>query len=295
MFAKNVSEGIRFRSCAKAALAASPIGVKNSFRLFLPQRLRLRSGFTLVELLVVIAIIGILIGMLLPAIQMVREAAKRTACQNHLKQIGIGCLNYESSYGTFPVGGIEWRPGNDLSKRQLAWSAFLLPYIEQQNVYDQLDLTTAFDSTQNQIGAAAIIETYICPSGRRGKQLVQARGPSDYGGIFGERINSPNNPPKGIMIYDRAISIAEVLDGTSNTLIIAEDTGWGDGQWINGRNLFDQAFAINAAPAFENDIRSDHPGGANTVRADGSVGFLDEQMDLYPLGAICTRAGGEVF
>ncbi len=255
----------------------------------------LRRAFTLVELLVVIAIIGILIGMLLPAVQMVREAARRVACQNHLKQIGLACLNHESSSGTFPVGAIEWRPSGDTSKRQLAWSAFLLPYIEQQNVYQQLNLGTAFDSVQNQAGAAAVIETYICPSGRRGTELVEGRGPCDYGGIFGERINSPNNPPKGIMIYDRAISIAEVFDGTSNTLLVAEDPVWGDGQWINGRNVFDQAFAINAAPAFENDIRSDHPGGASGVRADGSVSFLDEQMDLYPLGAICTRAGGEVF
>jgi prepilin-type processing-associated H-X9-DG protein len=87
--------------------------------------------------------------------------------------------------------------------------------------------------------------------------------------------------------------LAEVTDGTSQTLILAEDTAWPDGQWINGRNIFDQAFAINAAPAFENDIRSDHPGGANGLLVDGAVRFLAESTDLDVLAAICTRAGGE--
>lgn len=95
------------------------------------------------------------------------------------------------------------------------------------------------------------------------------------------------------MIYDTAFSIRDVKDGLSNTLIVAEDTGWPDGQWINGRNLFDQAFPINAAPDFENDIRSDHPGGANVCFADGHIEFLNQEMDLLVLAAICTRAGGE--
>ncbi len=73
------------------------------------------------------------------------------------------------------------------------------------------------------------------------------------------------------MLYDRAIAIAEITDGTSNTLIIAEDGEFADGQWINARNVFDQAYAINRAPAFENDIRSKHPGGANGLFCDGSA------------------------
>ena len=76
-------------------------------------------------------------------------------------------------------------------------------------------------------------------------------------------------------------------------LIVSEDPGSRDGQWINGRNLFDQAFAINAAPFFENDIRSQHPNGAVGAFCDGSVHFLDQSMDLAVLAAICSRAGGE--
>lgn len=253
------------------------------------------DGFTLVELLVVIAIIGVLIAMLLPAVQQVREAARRTVCFNHLKQISLGLHSYHNAHESFPAGAIEWRLGGNSALRQLAWSAFLLPFVEQQNVYQRLDLSTPFDSAQNADAAATILDVYLCPTGLRGAELVSGRGPTDYGGIFGERINSPNNPPKGILIHDTMIRIADVLDGTSNTLIVAEDTAWGDGQWINGRNVFDQAFAINAAPKFENDIRSDHPGGANAARADGSVSFLPESTELFVLGAICSRADGEVF
>jgi prepilin-type N-terminal cleavage/methylation domain-containing protein/prepilin-type processing-associated H-X9-DG protein len=251
------------------------------------------KGFTLVELLVVIAIIGLLVGLLLPAVQMVREAARRVTCANNLHQIALGLHSYHASHEEFPVGAIEWRLRPDPTKRQLAWSAFLLPYVEQKNVSDQLDLNFAFDSSRNSIAAATIIPVFICPSGQRGSQLSSGRGPCDYGGIYGERISSPNNPPKGTMLLDVAVAIRDVTDGTSNTLIVGEDSGWSDGQWINGRNIFDQAFPINDAPGFENDLRSEHPSGVNVSWCDGHVSFLPETMDLKVLAAICTRRGGE--
>ena len=260
-----------------------------------PRTLQYRyAGFTLVELLVVIAIIGILISMLLPAVQQVREAARRITCGNNIRQIGLALQNYHSSKMEFPPGGIEFRSFSNPAAKQLAWSAFLLPFIEQQNVHQQIDFSEPFDSSINATAAAHVISTYVCPSSNRGTDLSEGRGPSDYGGIFGERINSPNNPPKGLMVYDTTYSFRDVRDGSSNTLIVAEDSDFSDGQWINGRNIFDQAFAINQAPDFENDIRSRHPGGANGVFADGHVQFLSEDMDLFLLGGICTRDGGEV-
>jgi prepilin-type N-terminal cleavage/methylation domain-containing protein len=251
------------------------------------------TGFTLVELLTVIAVIGVLLSFALPAVNSAREASRRAACANNLHQIGLALQTHHEHRGTFPAGGIEWRPAGDRRQRQLSWTVFLLPFLEEQAVYDQLDLRQAFDSPANAAAASQVLPVFVCPSSPRGTTRVEGRGPCDYGGIFGERIQGPNNPPKGSMIYDRAFSAADLRDGLSNTLIVAEDTGWPDGQWINGRNIFDQAYAINAAPPFENDIRSQHPGGALAVLADSSVRFLAESLDVKVLGALCTRAGRE--
>ncbi len=253
-----------------------------------------RPAFSLVELLVVLAIIAVLISWLLPAIGAARAGARRTVCRNNLRQIGVGLQSYHASHDAFPPGGIEWRPAGNTEQRQLAWSAFLLPFVDEQPLYAALNLDTPFDSPENAAASAKILPLYVCPSSIRGARLVTGRGPCDYGGIFGERITSPNNPPKGTMIYDQAISMRQIEDGTSNTLIVAEDSRFADGQWINGRNVFDQAFAINAAPSWENDIRSEHFGGALAARADGSVVFLADSLELNLLAAFCTRAGHEV-
>ena len=253
-----------------------------------------RRGFSLVELLVVIAILGILMGLLLPAVQRSREAAHRGQCLANLRQMGIALHAYHGVSGVFPPGGIEWRPaGSTRGERQLAWSVFLLPFLEQKNLYDTLDLRTPFDSLANRAGAATVLAVYLCPSVPRDASRVDGRGACDYGGIYGERISGPNEPPKGTMLYDRAIGLREITDGSSNTLVISEDANWADGQWINGRNIFDQAFAITAAPPFENDIRSLHPGGADGLLADGAARFLSASMELHVLAAICTRTGGE--
>ena len=261
-----------------------------------------RGGFTLVELLVVIAIIGALVGLLLPAVQAAREAARRASCTNNLRQIGLGLHNYHQAMSCFPPGGIEHRlminpkTGKPYGPagRQLAWSLLLLPYVEQQPLYDRIDTGKPFDAPENADAAKTILSLYICPSATNQRELRQGRGPCDYGGIYGERITGPNQPPKGMMLYDQSLTVADVTDGTSGTIIVSEDSGFRDGQWINGLNVFDQAYAINRAPAFENDIRSKHPGGANALMTDGSVHFFKETMDLKILAALCTRAGGEI-
>ena len=254
----------------------------------------LRPAFTLVELLVVIAIVGLLIGLLLPAVQAAREAARRTSCFSNLRQMGIGLHNYHAALGCFPPGGIEPRSPKWPKGRQFAWSLCLLPYVEQEAVYRTINTAKAFDAPENAEGAAKVLAIYLCPSAARSSTLREGRGACDYGGIYGERITSPNNPPKGAMLYDRALQVRDIRDGTSQTLILSEDSKFPDGQWINGRNIFDQAYAINRAPAFENDIRSDHPSGANGLLCDGSARFLSESMSLEILAAICTRAGGEL-
>jgi hypothetical protein len=244
--------------------------------------------------LVALATIGILVSLLFPAMAAVRENGRRVHCHNNLRQIGLSLQMHHEAKGVFPPGGIEWRPRGNTTQRQLAWSVYVLPYLDQARLFDRIDLSRPFDSPANADAAATIVPLFVCPTSTRGPRLVDGRGPCDYGGIYGERITSPNQPPKGLMVYDRRYSIHDVPDGLSNTLIVAEDTAWADGQWINGRNIFDQAFPINAAPPFENDIRSHHPGGANGVLADGGVRFLDDAMDPRILAGLCTRAGGEI-
>ncbi|MFK8112508.1 MAG: DUF1559 domain-containing protein [Rubripirellula sp.] len=262
----------------------------------LVRRNRIRSGFnaafTLVELLVVIAIIGIMIGLLLPAVQAVREAARRMQCQNNLRQIGLALHNYHGAFRKFPPGGIAVRPEVPGGK-QFAWSAFVLPFLDETAVYGKVNFHYAFDHLINVEAAATPIETYLCPSTSRLSPLNRGRGASDYGGIYGERIVSTNDPPRGVMIHDQAIRFRDITDGTARTLMISEDANFPDGQWINAKNLFDQAFSINRAPKFENDIRSMHPQGANGLFADGSVSFLNENIDLELLAALCTRNGDE--
>ena len=134
---------------------------------------------------------------------------------------------------------------------------------------------------------------YVCPSTPQGSSLKSGRGPCQYGGIYGQRITGTDNPPNGVMLYDRAICLAEIRDGASATMMVSEDCMSGDGQWINAANVFDVAYAVNHAPAIENDIKSYHPGGANGLFCDGAVHFLAESLDVQILAAICTRNGGE--
>jgi prepilin-type processing-associated H-X9-DG protein len=213
-------------------------------------------------------------------------------CQNNLHQIGIGLHNYHAAFGKFPPGGMEVRPETPRG-RQFAWSAFLLPYLERSANYQQVNFNYPFDHPINAVVAATTIEVFLCPSTTRITTLNRGRGATDYGGIYGERIVSTNHPPRGVMIHDQPIRFRDILDGTTRTLMVSEDAGFPDGQWINAWNLFDQAFPINRAPSFENDIRSMHPQGANGLFADGSVSFLNENIDLVLLAALCTRNGRE--
>ncbi|EMI57482.1 protein containing DUF1559 [Rhodopirellula sallentina SM41] len=250
------------------------------------------AAFTLVELLVVIAIIGVLVALLLPAVQAAREAMRRASCQNNLHQVGLALHNYHSAFNNFPPGAIEVRPEVSGGK-QFAWSAFVLPYMEQSALAEQIDFNLPFDDPANAEAAGEVVPAYVCPSTPRSEPRIDEMGVTDYGGIFGERIVSTNNPPRGMMIHDRALGFRDMLDGSSHTIVVAEDAEFPDGQWINGRNLFDQAFPINKAPAFENDMRSFHPGGVMVLLGDGATRFVVEQIDLEVLAAYCTRNGHE--
>src|SRR4051812_15826242 len=159
-----------------------PARQKGSASMARPRSVR-PPGFTLIEILVVIAIIGVLVALLLPAVQAAREAARRMQCSANLRQVGIALHGYHDTHDTFPPGAWEWRPLNQPWKRQLAWSALILPYLEQKPLYDSLNLNAPFDSPQNTTAASTVLSVYLCPSARRLQERIEGRGVSDYGGM----------------------------------------------------------------------------------------------------------------
>jgi prepilin-type N-terminal cleavage/methylation domain-containing protein/prepilin-type processing-associated H-X9-DG protein len=307
-------------------------------------RLNRRVGFTLIELLVVIAIIGVLIFLLLPAIQKVREAARRISCQNNLKQMGLGVLNFESSQGGLPPS--RTTQGSPLyNGYQHSWSAALLPYIEQTASFNLYHYDRDWNFPDNQQAIQTYLKLFNCPSTPEQPRVdttISAQ-PScgDYHAVnaikwfvgvncFGYTMNLNTDPddPRlvGAMRKDRLTRVAEITDGTSNTILVAEDAGrptfynsyrdvvppipgkeggWADpngafsidGSNPDGRN--DDMGAIIPGPCPINcsnnsEVYSFHPSGANVGFADGSVHFLSSSIDLCTLAALVTRQGGEV-
>jgi prepilin-type N-terminal cleavage/methylation domain-containing protein/prepilin-type processing-associated H-X9-DG protein len=287
-------------------------------RLSQPPSVRPLRAFTLVELLVVIAIVGILLAMLLPAVQASREAGRRTECANHLRQIGVGLMNYHDICGSLPPGLVDRRTGANPQGKQLSWNVFLLPFIEENSVFELFDLSAGYNRAANRVAAGTIIPTFLCPStaflasDRKGPTTGDVNGNgvwntgddlayTDYGGNFGfSGLDKPYM--NGVLVYERAFAFKQISDGTSHTLVVLEDTGRGaayDGQWANGENIFDTSGPINdrTLPDYrwaDNEIWSDHPQGVNSLYCDGSARFTDEQMDLETLAALCTRAGEEI-
>lgn len=273
---------------------------------------RFPVGFALVELLVVLAIIGTLSGLLLTAVSSVREAARRTQCSNNLKQATLGACAYQASRRTFPPGADAIPNGVALpAGTQHAWSSFILPHIEEQSIASTIDYKAYWNAPgRNAAAADLVIPTYVCPSG-----AAFFPGKQDYGGIHGthivpsgQQLPAPNPSSNGIMVTAITagrwgIAPAQIIDGLSHTLIVAEsvDRGYSPGTdrsgaanivWAWGTNTFSQnARFINSIG--EQNIRSHHAGGAYASFADGRCVFLDETMDPDVLAAICTRDGSE--
>ena len=304
-----------------------------------PPSRRSRSGFTLIELLVVIAIIAILIGLLVPAVQKVREAAARTQCLNNLKQIGLALHNYHDANRAFPpsrttgtMPTAPWFPYNH------SWSAAILPYIEQNNVFKLYSYKADWNSPVNYPAIQTQIAIFNCPSapGERVDTTVAGQPAcGDYSpinaiknfvainclGLVGN-INKDDSRIVGALERDLKTPIPAIRDGTSNTIMIAEDAGrpnlyitggvaypnapfyapkeggWADpGQpfSIDGSNPDGSVPGPCALNCSNNsEFYGFHTDGAAAVMADGSVRFFHTGMELCVLAALCTRAGGEV-
>jgi prepilin-type N-terminal cleavage/methylation domain-containing protein/prepilin-type processing-associated H-X9-DG protein len=274
------------------------------------RNLYMPAGMTVIELLVVIAIIGALVALVLPGVQAARESARRSQCQNHLRQIGVALHVYHDARRELPVGCVEKRvPVSKPTGRQHAWSAQLLPHIEEATLWRRIDFESAHDAAVNMPAAVQTISIYVCPStvrtvagreaGTVGNPLT-ANDPTayrgaaiDYGGIYGAAQTSPS--ANGVFLYDRSVKLSDVTDGTSHTLAVAENSGRGwlmNGEWINGENIFDVGGPINKLQ--DNEIWSDHPGGAMLLWCDGAATFQVETIEHAILRAICTRAGSDI-
>jgi prepilin-type N-terminal cleavage/methylation domain-containing protein len=210
------------------------------------------NGFTLVELLVVIAIIGVLVALLLPAVQAAREAARRSACTNNMKQVGLALLNYEAANQTLPAGTVMNSYGDSSVPSipgtvQFGWSARVLPYLEQAAVFDQIDVDKSVADSSAHAGGGALIPSYICPAvpveNDHWSECCSAfhLGPEEnddfrethYTGVSDTSQGyyartQPVSNGLGMLFNFNAVDLSEVTDGTSNTLFVGETTGgWG--------------------------------------------------------------------
>jgi prepilin-type N-terminal cleavage/methylation domain-containing protein len=285
-----------------------------------------RTAFTLIELLVVIAIIAVLIGLLLPAVQKVREAAARTSCTNNLKQLGLAMHNFYDTNKGFP-------PSRTSKSPKLSWVPFLLPYLEQDALYKLYNFNADWnDTATNDLNPGGpnqkLIALLICPSvptdaASRGGGLN--RGVTDYSPL--NDVDQPNAfvsplPPNdktrlGILGASVRRRVIDVTDGTSNTVLLAEDAGrenlfqmgslvpgTTNGSWANPGNEisisgFNTATKTMPGPCAvnctnDNEVYSFHSGVAMTLFGDGSVHAISATLDINVLVALMTRSQGEI-
>jgi prepilin-type N-terminal cleavage/methylation domain-containing protein len=292
---------------------------------------RWRLGFTLVELLVVISIIVLLMGLLLPAVQRVREAANRVVCGNNLHQIGLAMRMYEYDYHKLPE--------SRLRDRRATWAVLILPYMEQDNVFKSWDLKKTYYEQTNE-ARLAVVKNYFCPSRRAaGSQPTyslagdqDSAGPldaphipgglGDYAANIGTSGMDFDGPgclgmtPDGVFEYPRGIRLEEITDGLTNTIMVGEKhvhadymgVGWLDCSLFNGdyaicssrpggRNRFNPAIVFPIADSIKSEqplFGSYHPVKCQFVFVDGRVVALSKNIDPDVLTMLIARNDGGV-
>jgi len=266
-----------------------------------------RNGFTLTELLVVIAIIAIVIGLLLPAVRRVREPAERITCANNLKQLVLAFHNYEAtsksdvfeSTGRSNATALQMLPPGCIGpgrtpEERLSWMVALLPYVEQDTLYRQIDLEKGYAG--NLPAVQTRMKPFLCPAS---KDATTADAVTHYVAISGIGLDAATQPAgapgNGFMGYDRLTSLSMIKDGTSNTIALME-TRSGLGPWARGGSSNVRGFDPAEVPLF-GDQRpfGGHQDGINVAMADGSVHFIRSSIDPSKLAALITIDGGEAF
>jgi prepilin-type N-terminal cleavage/methylation domain-containing protein/prepilin-type processing-associated H-X9-DG protein len=322
------------RGCSRGSSVLTPsffvptVGRKESPVPVSPDQSRSRA-FTLIELLVVIAIIAVLIGLLLPAVQKVREAASRSKCQNNLKQIGLALHAYHDANSKFPPGFVCSNGVNASSPTPgWAWGTWILPYVEQGALYSQMAPETTATPTGALANPAATalgllcqtrINTYRCPSDIAPDLNDQRgyHGYSSYAGVFGSGSPSGNTlTGNGVLYQASKTRIADIVDGTSNTVLVGErpykkKVTWGTtsttlygavwtGVWDTGKDG-SSVWGLNGTDGFRINGNGDkwsfgswHPNGAQFVFADGSVQMLSMSLADPVLSNIANRNDGNV-
>ena len=237
-----------------------------------PQR---NTALVIVIVLAVTAIpmllvcVGVLVALLLPAVQASREAARRMQCANNLKQIALAMHNYEAVYRSFPPAYTT-----DENARPLhSWRTLLLPYLEQAALYNTIDLSKPWDDPVNQLAASTTVPTYSCPS-----------VPS---GVQGTTVYQVIVDPRSIFSGPRSTPLNEIIDGTSQTLLVAEVPHSQAVPWMSPQDCDLPTFAKAAQGTHH------HGRGANMALADGSITFVSETASAEDRRALVTKDGGE--
>jgi prepilin-type N-terminal cleavage/methylation domain-containing protein/prepilin-type processing-associated H-X9-DG protein len=268
-----------------------------------------RRGFTLIELLVVIAIIAVLIGLLLPAVQKVREAAARLKCRNNLKQIGLALHNYHDVNGVFPPGYASNGLTGTVGGPGWGWGTYLLPQLEQDNVRRLITITLDITHANHAAIRTQSLAVFRCPSDSA-QDVFTAEGTTcqvafgNYVGVFGN--NEMEDDPgagNGMFFRNSRLSFQHIPDGTSNTLAVGErSSNLTSSTWTGAVTGSDEPPVLvlgsadhppNDPAAHEEDFWSFHTLGVNFLFADGSVRNIGNTINPSVYAAIATRAGGE--